>query len=267
MFLGNSQIKEYFDKLVKSDALSHAYLFHGPQGVGKKLLALKISEEISGPIATNPDLRIIDKRGEEIHIADIRELRNFMHLTPFGKYKIAILNNAHNLGRDASNALLKILEEPPGKSILFLITHLPKILLGTLRSRCQSWHFKPLKTKEIEDYLISKKTKKDTVRTIAALSRGLLALALELADNFENFQKNISLLDKLVKTDFKGRFETAKKISADSEDLKGIVGDWFIYSLSLADKKLAKEVLHLSNTLSRPQFNHRLALDNFLVNL
>lgn len=267
MFLGNPQIKEYFDKLVKSDSLSHAYLFHGPEGVGKKLLALKISEKISGPAINNPDLRIIDKGDEEIHIADIRELRNFIHLTPFGECKIAILNNAHNLGRDASNALLKILEEPPGKSVLFLITHLPKMLLPTISSRCQPWLFKPLKIKEIEDYLMSRKVKKDTAQRAALFSRGSLTLALGLADNFESFQKNINLLNKLIKADFKERFETAKKISADREDLKKIAGDWLTYSASLTGKKLAKEVLHLSNTLSRPQYNHRLALDRFLINL
>lgn len=268
MFLGNSQIKEYFDKLIKNDALSHAYLFYGPEGIGKKLLALKISEIIAGPTASNPDLKIIDKGEEEIHIADVREMKNFIHLTSFGKYKIVIINNAHNLGRDASNALLKILEEPPGKSTLLLISHLPKLLLPTVVSRCQSIRFKPIKEEEISSHLVSAgKIKKDIALYVARLSNGSLGLALNLVDNFEIFQKNTNLLGKLMKADLKERFETAKKISASSDDLKKIVRSWFIYVISLPDKKLAKELMYLSNIISRPQFNHRLALENFMIKL
>ncbi|MEK7536992.1 MAG: hypothetical protein AAB584_00895 [Patescibacteria group bacterium] len=273
MLIGNQQIQNYFENLIKQGSLSHAYLFYGPEGVGKKLLAFKISELIAGPTVSNPDLKVIDKEKDEIHIADIRELKDFIHLTPFGKYKIAIINNANNLGHDASNALLKILEEPPGKSILFLVSHLPKMLLSTVVSRCQPVRFRPLREQEILDHLAGlaergiNKIKKDVAETCSKLSNGSLGLALELANNFEGFQKNINLLNKLMRADLKERFEAAKKISDSFEDLKKTAGDWFIYSASLVDKRLAKEILHLSNILSRPQFNHRLALENFMINL
>lgn len=268
MLLGNKEIQNYFKSLVKDDNLSHAYLFYGPEGVGKKSFALRISELMIGSSAGNPDLKIIDKGDEEIHIADIRELKSFIHLTSFGKYKIVVINNAHNLGRDSSNALLKILEEPPGKSVLFLISHLPKLLFATVVSRCQLIRFKPLKESEILDYLVNEKRVKNEIAKFSTrLCYGSLGLAVELANNFDDFQKNITLLNKFLKAGFKERFETAKKISGSSDDLKKIAGDWFVYSISLPDKKLAKGLLHLNNILSKPQFNYRLALDNFLVNL
>ena len=268
MFLGNQQIKDYFEKLIKSEALNHAYLFHGPEGVGKKLLALQISESLLGPAYQNTDLKLIDKSGEEIHIADVRELKNFIHLTPFGKYKIAILNNAHNLGRDASNALLKILEEPPRDSIFFLISHLPEAVLPTVASRCQKIRFKPLKKEQVFNHLINQqKIKRNEAEICSKISNGSLGLALELANNFDGFQKNVNLLNRLIKAGFRERFDEAKKISASPEDLRKAAGDWFVYSASLTDKKLAKEILYLNNILSRPQFNHRLALENFLVHL
>lgn len=278
MFIGNSSIRAYFENLIKSDNLSHAYLFHGPEGVGKKSFVLRISELIAGPVSANPDMRIIDKGDEEIHIADIRDLKNFIHLTPFGKYKIAVINNAHKLGHDASDALLKILEEPPGKSVLFLISHLPKMLLPTVSSRCQTWRFRPLKQGEVSDYLINeKKVKKEIAEFSARLSNGSLGLAVKLAGDFEHFQKNVCLLGKFIKAGFKERFETAKKISENSEDLKRIAGDWFIYSAARPEKKLAphlhaseglaRKLLHLNSILSKSQFNHRLALDNFLADL
>ena len=265
--LGNKEIQNYFESLIEGDHLSHAYLFYGPEGVGKRLLAQKISEKLAGPSNTNPDLRIVDKGVDEITISEIRELKNFIHLTPFGKYKIVIINNAHNLGRDASNALLKILEEPPGRSNLFLITHLPKLLLPTVISRCQKIRFRPLKQNEIIDYLIQEnKVKKEVAVSAAKFANGSLGQALELAENFDNFQKNINLLNRLVKSEFVERFEAAKKISA-REDLKKIVNDWFIYSVSLPEKKLAHELLYLNNILSKSQFNQKLALDNFLVRI
>lgn len=268
MLLGNREIQNYFKNLIKKDALSHAYLFYGPEGIGKKTIALDICESIAGPISANPDFKILDKGGEEIHIADIRDLKNFIHLTSFGEYKIAVLDNAHNLGHDASNALLKILEEPPGKSVIFLITHLPKVMLPTVISRCQKIRFRPLKEKEILDYLlIEKKAKKEIAESVARLGRGSLGLALELTGDFDNFQKNINLLNRLIKSDFKERFEAAKKIYSSADDLKKMTRDWFIYSASLSDKRLARELLYLNNIVSKPQFNHKIFLENFLAKI
>ncbi len=268
MFLGNKEIIEYFEGLVKNDRLSHAYLFFGPEGVGKKTLAFKICDSLIGQAANNPDLKAISKGTDEIHISDIRDLKDFIHLTSFGKYKVVIINNVHNLGRDASNALLKILEEPPGKSVLFLITHLPKMLLPTITSRCQPVRFKPLNQKEIFNHLASdRKIKKETADSIAKMANGSLGLAVQLAESFDNFQKSINLLSRLIKADLRERFETAKKISSSSEDLKKVVGDWLIYSNSLPDKKISRELLELNNRLSRSQFNHKLFLDNFLIKL
>ena len=267
MFIGNKSIKDYFEKLVKNDNLSHAYLFHGPEGVGKRLFALKLSESLVGPYF-NSDLKIIDKESEEIHIAESRELKDFINLTPFGKHKVIVINNAHNLGRDASNALLKVLEEPPGKSVIFLISHFPKMILPTIISRCQAWRFRPFKKNEIFDYLSrEKKVKKEIAEFSARLAGGSLGLAVRLSGNFNNFQKNANLLNKLVKDDYKERFDTAKKISADSDGLKKTVRDWFVYSAALPDKTIARKILELNSILSRSQFNHRLALENFLVKL
>jgi len=268
MFLGNNKIKSYFSKLIKSEALSHAYIFYGIEGIGKKTVALEISESMAGPAKVNPDLRILDKGRDEIHIADIRELRNFIHMTPFGKWKIAILNNAHNLGHDASNTLLKILEEPPGRSIIFLITHLPEMLLNTVISRCQRIRFAPLKEEEIFNYLLAeKKVKRETAAAAAKLAAGSLGLALELAGDFDNFQKNINLLNRLAKSDFKERFEASKVISSDADAMKRTVRDWLIYSSSLPDKPFVRELLHLNNLISRPQFNHKLFFENFLARI
>ena len=269
MFLGNKWAIKYFNDLIKNETLSHAYVFYGPQGVGKKSLALNISQKLLGALNSSPDIKIIDKGGEQIYISDIRDLKNFLYLTSFGKYKVAIINNAHNLNPEASNALLKVLEEPPGRSLTFLVTHLERALLPTIISRCQLIRFRPLGETEIFDYLVDEhKIKKEEALKAAKLARGSLGLAIDLASNFEEFKKNVSLLNELLKSGFARRFETAKEISAAPDSLKKVVKNWFIYAASLeGGEKLAKELLYLNNIISRPQFNHRLVFENFLAGL
>lgn len=267
--LGNKDIQDYFQDLIKKAGFSHAYLFCGPEGVGKKSLVLNIAKMLgNGNLETNPDFRILSKGDEEILISDIRGIKEFIHLTPFGSYKIAVIDNAHLLTRDASNALLKVLEEPPGRSIFFLITHLPKMMLATIISRCQIWRFKPIKEKDILDYLIEeKKINRETAVFVSKIAKGSLGLALELAQNFDNFKRSINLLDRLTKTGLKERFDAAKKISSSPDELRKVVLDWLIYSASLGAKPFAGKILHLANIVSKPQFNHRLALENFLINI
>lgn len=266
MFIGNRHIKVYFDNLLKSENLSHAYLFHGPEGVGKRLFALGLAEEVSGNLPGRPDIKVIDKGGGQILISDIRELKDFIYLTPFGKHKVAVINNAHNLTSDASNALLKVLEEPPGRSVVFLISHLPGQIFETVVSRCQAWRFGPLKKEEICAYLVGRKIKKEVASAVSRIAGGSLGKAIGLADGFDDFRKNIAVLEKLTKADFVSRFETAKKLATDYEELKKTVGDWFVWSAG-SDKRLAGMLLRLNKILSRPQFNHRLALEEFLVRL
>ena len=115
--------------------------------------------------------------------------------------------------------------------------------------------------------MTSRGVKNETVGQAAKLGRGSLGLALEIAENFNDFQKNINLLDRLVKADFGFRFETAKKIGANPEELKKTVSDWLISSASWPEQKLTRKLMYLNQVISKSQFNHRLALENFLVQL
>lgn len=282
--IGNKTIQRYFDVLVKDDALSHAYLFLGPQGVGKKTFALNLAKEVAGDQANNLDIRFINKEnspshsnmsggGKQIYVSESRDLKSFLSLTPFGRYKVVVIDNAHHLNQEASNALLKFLEEPPGKSLIILITHLPKILLPTIISRCQLVRFKPLNKEEIADYLIEeKKINKKTAQAIAGLSKGSVGQALKLADNFESFQKDIGLLAKLKKADLLARFDFVKRVSGDNDKLDELIGNWILYlgggiKENFEAVRELRGLLSLKWLVSHPHFNHRLALENFLIYL
>src|SRR3989344_2108132 len=116
---GFENIKKYFERAVADDSLEHAYLFSGQEMIGKKSFALELASYF-GPRANNPDLLMLGE--ENIGIDQVRNLKNFLMLKPYaGKHKIAILNDAHQIGAEAANAMLKVLEEPPEHSLIILI--------------------------------------------------------------------------------------------------------------------------------------------------
>lgn len=272
--IGNKTVITFFNNLIKNDNFNHAYLFYGLDGIGKKTLALKIAEKLLGTL-NSPDIKVIQKGSEQILVSDIRDLKNFLSLTSFGKYKIVILDNTHNLNKESSNALLKFLEEPSGRTIIFLITHLPKLLLPTITSRCQAIRFKPVSKKEIHNFLTAKGFKEETAYVAAELSNGSVAKALNLADNLDEFNKNSQFFTKIIKNDLYYRFNVSKKLLKDKDILKRTVQDWILYSYLEFSKDPEKErnesilrnLLNLNYIINQQHFNHKLALDNFLIQL
>ncbi len=160
--LGQDRAVSMLKSALSRKKLAHALVFSGPEGTGKKLCAKALAMELNcektpGAGAcircpecrqiqknTHPDVNIISPEGKagEIKIETIRELRKEMHLKPVrARYKVFVLDGAHNLNTESSNALLKVLEEPPEQSVIILITSEPYSLAPTIASRCQSLKF------------------------------------------------------------------------------------------------------------------------------
>jgi DNA polymerase-3 subunit delta' len=131
--------------LLASDHLPHALLLTGSAGWGEDVLAnwfalhvLGLDERGDAETIAHPDLRWIRPDGAMIKVDAIRELAEFAQGTPqAGARKIAVLVDAHAMNRNAANALLKTLEEPPAGTHLVLVSSRPAQLLPTVRSRCQ----------------------------------------------------------------------------------------------------------------------------------
>lgn len=118
------------------EKLSHAYLFVGKKNLKNK--ALKFAKKIQDNL---PDLHILEAE-KSIKIKQVRELQRLLSLKPYsGKYKIAIIPEAHLMTTEAQNALLKTLEEPSGQAILILTSPSEFLLLPTIISRCQIKRF------------------------------------------------------------------------------------------------------------------------------
>jgi len=130
---------------VNSGRLAHALLFYGQKGIGKKDFVLDFARHLLGNEKENisPDFILLDS-AEKIKISQIKNLVEKLSFKPYSApYKVAIINNAHLMNKDAQNCFLKFLEEPGEKTHLFLITQYPDLLLSTILSRVQRIRFYP----------------------------------------------------------------------------------------------------------------------------
>lgn len=186
--IGHQKQWEFLRNKFEKKSLSHAYLFSGQEGIGKKLFAEKFTEFVGCKF---PDLKIILKKeaaqqGEprqgrdktEISIAQIREVQNFLSYKSYnGGYKAVIVDDAHLMNLEAQNCFLKTLEEPKGETLLFLISSKPDLLLPTIFSRCQQMKFfRPKKLPE---------NKEKTDREKEILKELLPILNASLAEKFK----------------------------------------------------------------------------------
>jgi DNA polymerase-3 subunit delta' len=138
-----------------AEGSAHAYLFHGPAGVGKRRAALAFASELLGgdprvERRTHPDVYVLEPLGDQIRIDAVRELRRDLHLRPFeSDRRVYLLFGAHLLNDEAADALLKDLEEPPAYAVIVLVADELGSLPETIRSRCQHVPFRRLSERAV----------------------------------------------------------------------------------------------------------------------
>ena len=136
---------------------AHAYLFHGPAGVGKRLAAHAFAAELLGDAdrvlrSAHPDLYVLEPLGDQIRIDDVRELRRDLHMRPFeADRRVYLVFGAHLLNDEAADALLKDLEEPPPYAIVVLVADELGPIPETIRSRCQLVPFHRLSERAVRE--------------------------------------------------------------------------------------------------------------------
>jgi DNA polymerase-3 subunit delta' len=228
--------------------LHHAWLLCGPEGVGKATFAYRAARRLLGaapdpsrgplgarpddPVSrlvsaqSHPDLLVLERLSEggkikkSISVDQARDLPEFFSKSPSqASYRVAIIDAADDLNLNAANALLKVLEEPPERGVLFLVTHAPGRLLATIRSRCRRLTFAPW-TEAAVAALVSRQTDlpQDEAVRIAAMARGSpgAALALATAANLE--------VDRLAQAWVQGPAVDRAELLAVADGFRGAEG-------------------------------------------
>ncbi len=167
---------------------AHAYLLHGPRGVGKRRAAIAFAGELLGSpdrVARNvhPDLYVLEPLGDQIRIDPIRDLRRDLHMRPFeADRRVYLVLRAHLMNEDAADALLKDLEEPPPYAVIVLVADELGLLPPTIRSRCQLVPFRRLSQRAIKAFLSSRGLQGEPLEAFARVAAGRLDRAERLLD-------------------------------------------------------------------------------------
>ena len=199
--LGHERQLSIIQAYLANSRFSGAYIFSGPEGIGKRMVAKIIAQQLNCTALDNrpcnscscclkiqkeahADLHIIQNGQSQIKIEDIRGILRQASFRPYeGAFKVFIMDNAHKLNSEAANSLLKVLEEPPKDALIILVTHQPQNIIKTVLSRCKMIKFSPLIRSQLEEILIKNYAlDKTTAHFLAFYAEGRLGLALRLKD-------------------------------------------------------------------------------------
>ncbi|MFY9686812.1 MAG: DNA polymerase III subunit delta' [Pseudolabrys sp.] len=218
---GHAEAEKAFLDAYKSGRIAHAWLIGGPPGIGKATLAYRmarfvlanpdpqstavqkatsLSVDVENPVTSrlaaqaHGDLLSVERVTNEqtgklytvIRVDDVRRTVTFFGSTASeGGWRIAIVDAVDDLQREGANALLKVLEEPPQRSLILLVSHAPGRELPTIRSRCRRLLLRPLDTQDVVQALAEatgRDTQDEDVRQAAAAGEGSVGRALGLLD-------------------------------------------------------------------------------------
>lgn len=267
--IGQAAVKEHLQKSLQTAKVSHAYIFYGEKGSGKKTLAdlfaraLQCEEGMDEPCnqcvsckqalnRNQPD--IIYVQHEKPNIISVDEIRrqvnNSIAIKPYSsERKVYIIDEAEKMNVQAQNALLKTLEEPPAYAVIILLTTNLEAMLQTIRSRCVTLTMKPIAEMEIQRYLMREEQIPDYKAGIcAAFARGNVGRARELvvSAEFEELKdETLQLLqqfsDKTL-SDIAAFAKTKADKSSDTEGFLELLQMWYrdvlLYKATGSSKQL-----------------------------
>jgi DNA polymerase-3 subunit delta' len=298
MILGHERQLTYLQKVIERGRLAHAYLFYGPERVGKftaaKWLVKKLQCE-KGGCGDCSDCRLIENNSypyvtlldiehtltsekeerKEIPIDDIRELKRIFSLTPLqGRWRIAVINQAEKLNYHAANAFLKLLEEPGSRTLFILITADKESVLPTIASRSIPIRFSPLPDNAIREFLKTRLSETALLEDIVKFSAGRPGVAVGLAEDREAFLRERHLASEIGSM-LKGGAPQALRLSqriSENRVLRQKAVEYLIRALlralreSEAEKRgiwteSIKRVNYIADLLESANLNPRLALD------
>ena len=296
--VGHSKILEFLQNCLKNGQIAQAYLFLGPENLGKSTVARWfLSNTLTGvtpdTIESHPDFSLVQREENQktnklknsISIEQIRALRERLSMSSFGGgHKAALIEEADTMSTEASNALLKTLEEPTAKTTIILTASKEAWLPETIKSRCQVLRFALVPANEIEQALQEAGTDSLMIKKVVPLAYGRPGVALDYLDNPELLKEyeqeaklfestlisppavRLSLAEKIVKKEKANKEEVLKKF----DHWERILHQKLINTIGTEQSQRLASSLHTLHSSRQAIFtntNLQLSLENFLLNL
>ncbi|MCX8062124.1 MAG: DNA polymerase III subunit [Anaerolineales bacterium] len=241
-YYGNEAAVAMLRSHIAQGAVRQAYLFSGPSGIGRRTLALRFAQAmncLNPPQAggfcgkcrscqligtmRHPDLAVVaaEQRGGVLRVEQIRELQHQLSLAPYeANYRIALILRSEEANLNAQNALLKTLEEPPPKVILFLTAADSESLLPTIVSRCEVLRLRPMAVNSLIQLICEiEEIERPLAAQVARLAAGRPGIALRLLQNPEERRKYLKIIEEhltLLASSYLERFALAERLAKDS---------------------------------------------------
>ncbi len=276
--IGHQQIVEQLQHTVATDRIAGAYLFVGPTGVGKEMVAryfaqlIFCQQDAQPPTVcgtclacrkvdsgNHPDLQFIRPEGSLLKIGQIRELQKRIIYEPLeASRKVYILTDVDRMNAEAENCLLKTLEEPPASSVLILLTSNIQALLPTTRSRCQILQFHAMPTQELAEILVEKfSVAPEQATPLAIAADGAVGKALTQLEKGEAFTEAVPEI--LKETDPLAAFRLAEHFKNNPETLGELV-TWYRDLLFLQQGAPSDLITHIHSVVELqrivPRYSH-----------
>lgn len=317
---GHDQQIRLLRSAVRRDRAAHAYLFTGIPGIGKMTVARSLAKALNCSAAgdadfcdacpscvminggTHPDVQTIEPDGDFIKIAQVRTMQDRMLYTRFlDRYRLVLIDRADAMNLQSANCLLKSLEEPPGNTVMILITSLPYRIPATIRSRCQRVAFHPLASRQIEESLreLRGPEASDASPLSSRLAGGSLGRALRWQESglLGQRQRLLGLIARPGPSLLNAVFDVADELGEDRAcllELLDLLRLWIRdvmiakeagAAAELLNTDLAGEALAMARTISWPRLfeqdrlvaeaqaalqgpvNPRLAMENLMLTL
>ncbi len=260
--IGHEKIKKFLQKSIVNQTIAHAYLFYGPSKVGKTLTAKTFANSLvcekygTYVKSTNlgavvpcgqcsacqqfqkniyPDLYIVDREINEktgkkksvISVAQIRDLLEKISKRAFlNSFKIVLIPEAQLLNQEASNALLKTLEEPAPRTVIILGSPNKDSLLPTILSRVQMFKFLPVTRQEIYDHLLDKGANREQAKSLSSVALGRPTVAMKFYNNLpslDDYNQIIEGMLDLLNENSTARFKYIEELVENNKDIDEVI--------------------------------------------
>lgn len=292
--VGNEKVKQLLKSTIEKENILHSYLFVGIEGIGKQLFAKEFAQMIFCQNQTqkpchkckacsqmesgnHPDfLQINSEDGKSIKIEQIRYLQEEIAQKPVASSKkVYIINDSDLMTREASNCLLKTLEEPPEYATIILITASESKLLTTIQSRCMKINFEPIQEEQMKQYL--KKNNFDTdIEATTGILRfcgGSIGKALKLQDQKEEYQAIEKLVHFIPNTSITNLWKNAEILYKAKENVLELLDDMILFYAEQVKKDGRQENVKAVSILEETKrkilanANYDMSIDSLLLKL